>query len=183
MTARQRYGLTFLLLFLASDAPGQDSSWDRQHLPLQFATLGRGLAERLSREWQDIVRVGVERKYCVTAWEPRLTHGDHDTVFLATAASLIKPGISNDHRLLRSAECVDAQGKPQPTMHTHLHGDCAPSRADITYAIARRAPFDMVICGPGVANGFFWSTFRSNGGGDLCPPSPVAASPPPRGEE
>ena len=44
-------------------------------------------------------------------------------------------------------KCRDAQGRAQPTIHTHPDQHCQMSRPDLVAIATRRAPFDGVQCG------------------------------------
>lgn len=44
-------------------------------------------------------------------------------------------------------ECVAPNGKPLPTLHTHVDGNCQLSPTDLVTVVARRAAFEGVQCG------------------------------------
>lgn len=151
----------FLLLALSS-AGAQVPAWEREALPLKFAQPSSELRRQFEAAWRLSERDGVERKFCITSWTLGETK-DGDTVYVATAAELQPtPKASRLSTGEEHAPCLGERGRPLPSAHTHLNSDCTPSRGDVTNAIKRAAPFDLVICGPGITNGYIWTTYRQN---------------------
>jgi hypothetical protein len=145
------------LLLLATVAAAQTPD-DRAALPLRFAQASEGVRAQLAADWPTIIREGVERKYCVTNWRLEQTR-DGDTVFVATAIE--RQAARGQRARVENIPCVDHETKRVlPALHAHLGGDCSPSRADLTWALAERPPFDLIACGPGLTAGYVWANYR-----------------------
>lgn len=139
-------------------APAQVPAWERAALPLSFATVSDSLRARLIADWNRPGWRDVERKYCVVAWDVGVTK-DGDSVYIATQVELQRT-TGTRTQVTQHPECISDRGRRLPSAHTHVTGDCSPSRADITRAINRRAPFDLIVCGPGVTLGYVWSIYE-----------------------
>lgn len=147
-----------LAVLAASDSHAQVPAWERAAMPLSFATVSDSLRARLIADWQRPGWRDVERKYCVVAWDVGVTK-DGDSVYVATQVELQRT-TGTRIQVTQHPECISDRGRRLPSAHTHVTGDCSPSRADITRAINRRAPFDLIICGPGVTLGYIWSIYE-----------------------
>lgn len=141
-----------LLLLCAASAEAQD--WVRESLPLQFAQASPRLLTELARDWERLARSGREWAYCVTEWRTDTTTAG-DTVFIATRAQLVQTGTAVN---VEAFECTDTEGRYIPVIHSHLTGDCSPSRADIHHIIGRRT-FGLVICGPRAVAGYVFGLY------------------------
>lgn len=58
----------------------------------------------------------------------------------------VKSDTSTVH--LTGRECVDAEGKKLPMIHTHPGGTCQAYPHDVETILQRMAEFDGVLCGP-----------------------------------
>lgn len=147
------------LALLATPAVAQVPDWEREALPLRFGTVSDKVREELRKAWPQILRQGVETKWCVTAWEYGVTK-DADTVGVALAIELQDTPKATRTSTGDHPPCRGDKGQPLPTLHAHLTGDCSYSRGDATNAIKRGAPFDLILCGPGITAGYVWTNMR-----------------------
>jgi hypothetical protein len=114
------------------------------------------------KEIGDLYRVySGEREllWCVVDWTKRpLTNGIdqitiHDVEVYTAAGRRTIPDVERS--------CLDRDGKPQPTIHTHNEGNCQPSPWDITTIMVRNAPFDGIQCGTKQVMWFFAAQFQA----------------------
>lgn len=127
---------------------------------MKFAQASPELSRQFEAAWRKSQREGVEVKFCVTSWTLGETK-DGDTVYVATAAELqATPKATRISTGTEHAPCLGDKGQPLPTAHTHPARDCSPSRGDVTNAIKRAAPFDLIICDQ-FTTGYIWTTFRT----------------------
>lgn len=139
-----RYALLVSLL-VATTLDAQE--WEREQLPLRFAQADPSVTAAFRRDWNALARKGVEWGYCVTAYRLGATK-DGDTVYVVTDVRRAEGKAAT--RAHVDIDCADERGKPQPVVHTHLTGDCTPSRADARDALRWMPPFAMILCGPGI---------------------------------
>lgn len=145
----RRWSLSLFLALLVAGPLGA-----QPRVPLQFAQASPELAKQLEADWHRFAKQGREWAYCVTAW--RIGHtADGDTVFIATVAERVKQGTRTN---VTGFECVDRAGRPMPVIHSHVTGDCSPSRKDIEHAEARHS-WGLVMCGPGAVTGYSGRVF------------------------
>jgi hypothetical protein len=151
-----------LSLFLALLPSGVLEAQPR--MPLQFAQASPELARQLTADWHRFAKQGREWAYCVTSWRIGLT-ADNDTVFVATEARIVAHGTRTN---VDGFECVDRQQRPLPIIHSHLTGDCSPSRKDTEHAESRQS-WGLIQCGPSSVAGYTGRVFTFALFGSLRP--------------
>lgn len=137
------------ILAIAAAAPLQAQT-------MTFALPDSAVRAQLDRDWWARSELGKEWAYCVTAWDYTRT-ADGDTIVVAQAIVDAPTTAAGRHSV--SYGCNDKQGRELPSIHVHLGMSCSPSRDDIEAAVRRRAPFEMVACGPGITNGYVAAQF------------------------
>jgi hypothetical protein len=81
---------------------------------------------------------------CVASWE-RTVQDDRERINIV---HVFREQSGERHRISDVGNrCLDANGKPLPTIHTHTDGNCQFSESDLEAIVARGAPFDGIQCG------------------------------------
>lgn len=154
----QKPSQLLLAILLAGSTAGAQS-WEKEQLPLAFAQASPDLAKAFARDWRSLERAGREHYYCVTRWHVE-TARDGDSLFVADSAVLVPLRGSRDRitSVPTTAECRAEDGSFQPIAHTHLGGDCSPSRADVA-SLLGRGGFGLIICGSRSVTGYVSSLY------------------------
>lgn len=118
---------------------------------LAFALPDSSVKAKLDADWWTKAETGREWAYCVTQWGTSRTAAG-DTVWFAQ--KIVDAPTTKAHGTAISYACNDTQGRPLPSIHAHPSGSCSPSREDVEMAMARKADFEMIVCGPGITNGY-----------------------------
>jgi hypothetical protein len=117
-----------------------------QQLPFRvtIVTLDANPSEELKRTYRSEAN-GREVLYCVGSWERTpLDHG----IDRITVTRVYRERSGGRHEISDGGiRCLDANGKPLPTVHTHSDANCQFSEADLMVIVARGAPFDGIQCG------------------------------------
>jgi hypothetical protein len=107
--------------------------------------------ESLTRAFRGL-NAGREVLYCVEAW--RTADATESTERIVIERIRLERGGGTNRVTDVGALCIGDKGQPLPMIHTHGDGNCQFSPADLVTAVARRAPFDGVQCGP---HHFIWT--------------------------
>lgn len=135
-----------VVVMICTPIAAESQGFDDPMLPLRTARLGERIRRRVKDEWYELIPHGKEFSYCVSGWTPEKDQRG-DTVFIVTEVQLVKGANAREHGI-NGFECVGKGGEELPIIHAHPAGDCSPSRSDIEAAVGRKAPFEMIICGP-----------------------------------
>ena len=103
--------------------------------------------ERQQEEYLKEARAGHPREvlFCVESWK---THPPDKGIELVIIEKIRRAGTGGKTRIHDIGdECVAPNGKPLPTLHTHIDGNCQFSPTDLVTVVARRAVFEGVQCG------------------------------------
>lgn len=129
---------------------------DKDLLPMSFVRVDSATMRKLESDWMRMHEAGREWAYCVTGWKVSQTQ-DADTIYVITA--LQRADVKSQRHELAEFTCVGPGGLSMPIAHAHPGGDCSPSRADATYAVAHGTPFALILCGPRATAGYTGQQF------------------------
>jgi proteasome lid subunit RPN8/RPN11 len=83
--------------------------------------------------------------FCVDSWEKTALDDGTERI---TVVHAFRERSGARHEIADGGiRCLDPNGKPLPTLHTHADGNCQFSEADLMVIVARGAPFDGIQCG------------------------------------
>ena len=83
--------------------------------------------------------------FCVQSWERTPLEGGMDRI---TITDVYRERSGGRHDIPDVGHrCLDPNGKPLPTFHTHADGNCQFSEDDLLAIVTRGAPFDGIQCG------------------------------------
>lgn len=131
-----------IAVFLAVSIPRAGA----QQLPFRvtIVTLDFDASDEQRREYRSESSEH-EVLFCVDEWKKTPVQRDADRV---TITHVFRERSGRRHEIRDvGSQCLDASGKPLPTLHTHTDGNCQFSEADLTAIVARGAPFDGIQCG------------------------------------
>lgn len=131
------------------DAGAQDR--DRDLLPMTFVRVDSAVRRQFELDWKRLHPLGTEWAYCVTDWHIGLTQ-DGDTAYVVSGVQRVTAR-TGQHEIAELA-CAPWNDAGPPIAHAHPSGDCSPSRADATYAVAHAIPFALIVCGPRSTAGY-----------------------------
>jgi hypothetical protein len=149
---------------------------DRDLLPMSFVRVDTNVSRQFEADWLRLQKLGKEWAYCVTRWSLAWTQ-DGDTAYVVEEVDRA-PARSGKHEL-GELECPETARFVGPAIaHAHPSGDCSPSRADATYAVAHAIPFALIVCGPRSTAGYTGQQFLWISRGVLSERGPVLAPEP-----
>lgn len=83
--------------------------------------------------------------YCVESWTKSDTSGGVQRLVIEAVR---RDQLGHRHGISDVGDrCIDKDGRPLPTFHTHSDGNCQFSPSDLISTVGRGAPFEGVQCG------------------------------------